>query len=438
MSRKVANFVKQTEDDEGDTITMRPSATSIFAVDSDDRYQNYGQRRSAPTYPFRFTIQKPESLLNGFFKRLALTEFRMNWTLPNISKAWGNNVINFVYKTTLGGTPSTAFIVIPDGFYGAEELATQLQSLLQDYIAGFVCTISDGNDDTFYFRVPIDSTAYFYFSAVSGISNPTLQTRQLIDMLNIPNPTSTTFYQELEAGIPNLRPMDYIDLVCSQLTYNQDLKDSTSALITRDMISRIYLDSDVPSQSIYNTNYYSGTSTDSMTPNAVQSQTDNVVTFTLTTGGFTAVVGEPAVVSGITGGAGWNGLGTVVATDFTASPFHVTIAYSNGAPTGTPVFSGSSNISVYKTLNQIAVPQTSWDDKVNGVTPFVLYRQFPYPKQIRWNNRMPIGNVTFEIYDDQGRSIQDLWNQAYPSTTTKGIGYANSFVWNCSILVSED
>jgi hypothetical protein len=75
---------------------------------------------------------------------------------------------------------------------------------------------------------------------------------------------------------------------------------------------------------------------------------------------------------------------------------------------------------------------------VNGVSPFVIYRQFPYPKQIRWNNKMPIGNLTFELYDDQGRNIQDLWNSAYPPATPEGLAYANSFVWNATMLISED
>jgi hypothetical protein len=425
-----------TPSGESEAVTVRPSATSLLAVDSDDRYANYVERRANPTYPFTFRIQKQEALLNGFFKRIGLTEFRLNWTLPNISAAWGNNVINFTYKTSVGATPSTTFIVIPDGFYDADNLASTIQGLLQDIIPGFVCVISDTNDDTFYFRVPIDSTYYFYFSAFSGSSTSPLN-RQLIDMLNIPS-ASGTFYTELEGGIPNLRATDYIDIVCSQLTQNQNLRDTSSSSLSRDMIARIYLDDSVPSRSIYNTNYYSGTSLDTMTPSAVQSQTDNLVTFTLTTGGFTAVAGEPAVVSGITGGAGWNGTVTVVSTDFTASPFHITVSYENGAPTGTPSFAGTPRINVYKTLNQIGIPQTTESDSVNGVTPFVIYRQFQNPKQIRWSGRMPLANLVFELYDDQGRSIQDLWTTAYPTNTVTGYKYANSFVWNMSCLLSED
>jgi len=67
-----------------------------------------------------------------------------------------------------------------------------------------------------------------------------------------------------------------------------------------------------------------------------------------------------------------------------------------------------------------------------------MYRQFISPKYIRWNNKMPIGNLTFEMYDDQGRNIENLWDSAYPPTTSAGFAYANSFVWNATLLISED
>ena len=91
--KNTATFVNETQDHEGDAVTVRPSATAILAIDSDDRYPNYLVRRTNPSYPFSFPIQKNQNILSGFFKRLALTEFRLNWTLPNISQVWGNNVI---------------------------------------------------------------------------------------------------------------------------------------------------------------------------------------------------------------------------------------------------------------------------------------------------------------------------------------------------------
>jgi hypothetical protein len=81
---------------------------------------------------------------------------------------------------------------------------------------------------------------------------------------------------------------------------------------------------------------------------------------------------------------------------------------------------------------------------MNGVTPFVIYRQFANPKEIRWSGTQPLSNCVFSLYDDQGRSIQDLWNSAYPITNGGGTvnslatRYANGFVWNITCLLSED
>jgi hypothetical protein len=447
MSRKVANFIRNSEEQEGEAITTRPPASSLFCIDSDDRYSNYGQRRSAPTYPFRFTIQKPESLLNGFFKRLALSEFRMNWTLPNISSAWGNN--QMIMKWRIGATPQTdAVITIPDGFYPVQAIADALDEIISSITPGFQVSVGDKNDDTLTF-VGDQSGANeisFYFTAVTtptttGVNySPVINAncRQLIDMLNIP--AYTTFQNVISTGIPNMRPMDYVDVVCSQLTYNQELKDSTSALITRDMITRIYLDDMTKSQAFFVTNNYSGTATGTLTPTSLTSISGNVAEFVVSATPAGITPGGRVAVAGLTGGSAWNGTGTVIAVD-TSTPFSVVIAYDT-APTGTPGFAGSPTLTFFTTLQSISSPQTTWDDRVNGVTPFVIYRQFPVPKQIRWNKKMPIGNVTFELYDDQGRSIQDLWNLAYPPSNVgggiRGVQFANSFVWDCSILVSED
>lgn len=444
MSRSVADYIQKTStrDVEGEATTIRPAATALFGIDSDDRYRTYSQRRTNPSFPFAFNIQKNESLLNGFFRRIALTEFRLNWTLPNISAAWGNNQMIINYSIS-GAAATTSTITIPDGFYSAFAISDALQSQIRSIsgLSNFVVYLADQNDDSIIFQPDpaLATPATFYFTPVTTSSalspNIGVNVRQLIDMLNIP--AFTTLQQTIESGVPNLRPMDYFDVVCSQLTYNQDLKDSSSALITRDALARIYMDSGTPSSSIVLNNTYSGTSTGTLTLTAVRANypQGNVVFFTTSTSPSTAKVGDPAIITGITGGAGWNGTATVVSVD-TATPFGIVVAYTNSTPTGTPTFNGT--MTLYSTLVSTTVPQSTWDDRVNGVTPFVLYRQFPYPKQIRWNPAMPIGNVTFELYDDQGRSIQNLWNTAYPATSVNGTQFANSFVWNASLLISEE
>lgn len=431
--RNTANYISENQDVEGGTVTVRPSATAILAIDSDDRYSSYAQRRSSPTYPFSFNIQKNSSLMNGFFKRLAITEFRMNWTLPNIAKAWGNNQIGMTYK--LGAAaPVTVTLTIADAFYGAEELARALTTQIQVYLPTALVSTSTGTDPTpdewYIFFAGTGNS--FYFSPVAN--NPF---RQLIDMLNIFNPLGTTLQATFTTGIPTLRPTDYIDLICNQLTYNQELKDTTSLPNSRDMLSRVYLDIDTPSQSLTQTNNYSGTVIGQLVGTITAATgSGNIAVFTLNASPGAIETGAYCVVSGIGGAVSYNGSGRIIAETI-VSPFTVTVEMTTQL-SGTPTFSGASKITLYDKIETISVPQMLWDDRINGVTPFVLYRQYPVPKFIRWNNKMPIGNLTFEMYDDQGRNIQNIWNSAYAPSSYDAFSWANSFSWNATILVSED
>ena len=437
-----AGIAKQQNEDPTQTVTIRPSSTSIFAIDSDDRYKDFAQRRASPTYPFRFSIAKNESLLNGFFKRLALTEFRMQWTLPNFSKAWKNTDMLIDYKVNGTGAEQTELIEIPDGFYNAEDLASALEAAIQQYIPTFVVRVlrtmdGYGPDEVFYFSTLSTTTYHFR-------PNGRSPHRSLIDMLNIHEPLGTTFKVSEESGIPSLRPTDYVDLVCQQLTNNQNLKDATSAPITRDMLCRIYLDSDTPSRSLSNTYNYMGLANPNGTtllPSITAAvAAGDVVTYTFS--GPTLLeppYGQFVVIRGILSNLTYNGSGRVIDSSRAMAPYTVTVKMTV-PPSGAtaPSFGANSLMSFYEAADTISVPGATWDDNLNGTTPFILYRNFAFPKQIRWNAAQPIGGVTFELFDDQGRSLQDLWETAYRPSSETGHKYTHSFSFNTTMLVSED
>ena len=436
MSRLVASYLEERDEREGTSVVVtRPSATALLCIDSDDRYANFGQRRTNPTYPFSFPITKGESILNGFFRRLALTEFRMNWCLPNIAQAWGNDQLLFKWK--LSGVQQTDItITLSDGFYDTQSIALAIQTYLRDANSNLalfsVTTFTTSNNQLQFYAVD--------GSNVTFVLQPTTQNsqyRQLYDMLNVPPMSS--YVNLVYTGIPDLRATDYIDIVCNQLTYNQKLKDNTSAPISRNMLARIYLDDPVPSNVIVATNTFS-TTTSTSTPTALfGTLVGSVATFVVSTAPTTAVIGEACSVTGITGDLTWNGPGVITGVQSTSSPYTLTIEYLDTPATNSPTFSGSPAIK-YQQLSSVSKPQAEWDDRVNQTTPFVIYRQFPFPKQIRWSKDMPIGNIQFDLYDDQGRSLQYLWTTTYGSINPPGasIQYTNSTNWNATLLVSED
>lgn len=334
-----SHAVRTAEEVSDKAITTRPPTTAVFGVDSDDRYTDYAVRRVKPSYPFSINITKNESLLNGFFTRLAVSEFRMYWTLPNIGAVWGNNTLTY-YESA---TPATHTITIPAGYYDLQDLMLVIEALVQadGFLPSFIAT-ANANGTTSY---GTGSGATFYWVP------PTSKTRTLYDMLNLvntlPTPTAATTQQ---GGVANMKSTDFIDVVSPQLTYNQDLKDGSTAPTIRDMLVRIYLD-------------------------------DNNREFTRTQ---------------------------------------------------TNLFDASGNPAGHQ------VPQYTPDDGITGTSPFMVYRQFPYPKQVKWIPDQPLGNLTFELYDDQGRSIQALWDAVQLASSPQGQYYANSFVWNMTLLITEN
>ena len=65
-----------------------------------------------------------------------------------------------------------------------------------------------------------------------------------------------------------------------------------------------------------------------------------------------------------------------------------------------------------------------------GYQPFISRRSIPFPKQIRWSANQPIGQMSFQVYDDSGQLAVP-----YTSDVTKDVG---EFEWAMTLLVSEN
>ena len=64
-----------------------------------------------------------------------------------------------------------------------------------------------------------------------------------------------------------------------------------------------------------------------------------------------------------------------------------------------------------------------------GSQPFTIYRQFAFPKQIKWNSGQNIGGyLKFEVYDDAGYLLGTGLDPAYE---------ARQGDWEATILASE-
>jgi hypothetical protein len=293
-----------------DAITVRPSASANFFVDSEDRV-NYPLSSSTD-----FTINKSQSLFNGFFNRLAVAEVVLNWGVPNITEYWGNSFIQIDNATTL----ASFNITIPDGFY-------RVIDLLQEIVDRVNTAATTAGDPL---RLEVQYTQFGKVSLESvGVGTDPFQiwtgpppnfnlAIQLFTRANLGPYSDTSF----TVSNPVILGTKYIDIVCQQLTYNQDLKDNTTAQYNRDVLYRWYF------------------------------TYDNV----------------PVAYDQI-------------------------IAEIDPGQVGPPVYPPT-----YALANtDIAI--------IEGYTAFVSRRTPPVPKQVRWSPEQPVGQVNFQVYDDQGRLL---------------------------------
>ena len=204
-------------------VTIRATSTALLSVDSLDREQTALGQSSA-----NFIINKPNSLFNGFFNRIAMTEVILDWCIPNVGEYTENNT----FTVTVGATTIT--ITVPDGTYTVAECI--------DTIVAQLNAPGPGGFGAGTFRVE-DRTGAVYgttsiglaFLATTGGGNFTITDTTLSGQLGISGVVANSQFPFI---CPRLLPYYYIDFVSPQLTYNQDLKDNTTSEIVRDTLYR--------------------------------------------------------------------------------------------------------------------------------------------------------------------------------------------------------
>jgi hypothetical protein len=254
-------------------------------IDSADRDENVYQS------PWNFQITKRQSVQNGFMTRCATTEVVLEWYIPNISEAFGNNTL--IVDISGSGLVTNRLITIDEGFYTVEQLFDEIVVQL-DAVAGTGVTFSVDPVVSPFSRFDLVATGgEFRIRTATALSE---------QLLLEPQTTVVPSYP-LFQGI-DIRLYRYLDFVSPQLTYNQDLKDNSTADIERDVLCRWYMAYDA------------------------------------TTPGTTTVD-----------------------------------AY------GFPI--------------------------LMGYEPFVLRRLFNPPKQIKWDPLQPMGNLTFQVFGNDGDEVVD-------------------------------
>ena len=235
-------------------VTQRLPFTALLAIDSEDRFSNLQAARddtgalstTLTRTPYSFTITKNESIMNGFFTRLGLSEMVLPWIIPNINPK--TNAITVLYN--VGAGPVIVTLTLPNGFYRPAELATAMQIAVRALNAGLSAfTIVYGANNLPNFSYATNNpaaTIAFLPMTQSLVPGPnyypydTRTTRQLFDVLGFTTENVNTAVADA-GGATFCQAITYVDVVCLQLTANQGLKDTMSQITARDVLARIYL-----------------------------------------------------------------------------------------------------------------------------------------------------------------------------------------------------
>ena len=234
-------------------ITQRPTSTAILAIDSEDRFTDYDDARK-PTginrSPYDFQINKNQSLMNGFFTRLGVTEVVFPWVVPNINLY--TSLMGVTYNIGAGEVDDVIDLTV--GFYTPSMIAAAIQSQVRALapaagdLGSFTMTYGI---DTLTGPTTTQRPIFEYKTNIVGVTiafTPMSATglfadrkrKQLFDLLGFSG-ANEVLSAEDDGSDTYCQATRYIDIVCSQLTVNQALKDTMSQTVARDVLCRVYV-----------------------------------------------------------------------------------------------------------------------------------------------------------------------------------------------------
>lgn len=214
-------------------VTIRQPSTANLLVDSSDR--------DSGATAFDFSIQSLNNLGNGYFTRIATAEVCLEWCFPNVYVDLANRRLNGLARFDISGTSvshtGTYTVTLPQGNYTIKQIldatVLQLNFLIAQDISGITFSLQQlGNQNL------VCNAAVFRQGKAPG--NAAVNDSTYWEQLST-SPTYLTYSNIWNINNPDFRPYRYLDFVCEQLTYCQDVKDATTNPLSRDVLCRWYM-----------------------------------------------------------------------------------------------------------------------------------------------------------------------------------------------------
>jgi hypothetical protein len=208
-------------------------------------------------------INKQQTLINGYITRIALTDFNMNWNIPNVNEYNNSFTVN-LYPGTPGADLTITVSVGANDYYTMTELATALTTALNTAVAAtplaasYTFLVQANKEYRFFTIINTVGTAgsKARFAIVPRFGNRTerlsSQVDDLCQMMGFGNLRFTIDAEAFTSSYASMIYTPYIDVVSKQLTKKQNINDNcTSQISGQNLLARIYLNPDgiVPNQS---------------------------------------------------------------------------------------------------------------------------------------------------------------------------------------------
>jgi hypothetical protein len=184
-----------------------------------------------------FSINKNENILAGFFTRFGVVELVLDYSIPNIALFYGTNTLSITVGTT------TQVITVPDGNY---DVSAVMDAIKNELNTGSNETPTNPSANLFpniefsWFGLPGN-----YFFGAEDLTTPASPIPQdfiindtpLARMLRLTRNSAQPLHAVQN---PNLLPpqLKYLDFVCTNITYQQGLKDGSTSNVVRDVLYR--------------------------------------------------------------------------------------------------------------------------------------------------------------------------------------------------------
>lgn len=227
---------------------IRPPATAVMTIDSRDRVRidpATGYRVDT-TSPYQVYINKQQTLMNGYFTRVAMSEINMQWNIPNViaNGIQKNNTLLLEQGATPGAGVVTGSytIQLPQGFYTPKELASSIELLLNTAVV-----FGGNNWDCTWYERGLSGGNYFSLSETSGTVFFRIRPQNfdsaddLCNLMGFSYPP-VQFAESIDGSFACMQYTPYFDVVSSNLTKKQNVRDNSTSFVTgQNLLCRVYL-----------------------------------------------------------------------------------------------------------------------------------------------------------------------------------------------------